>query len=122
MQIIEFVHLNLAFRFLYLKEFDYVRMVQSFHDPDLPEEFLKTSRVELSLINDLDSDLLARGDVLGQLDLGKVTLPDGLEKPVLANVRLLASSASRDPGAGLALKINDQLDNCLLASYKIQSK
>ena len=62
---------------LYLKEFDYVWMVQGFHYPDLPKEFLKTSRVELSLINDLDSDLLARGDVLGQLDLGKVSLPDG---------------------------------------------
>ena len=80
-------------------------MVQGFHYPDLPKEFLKTTRVELSLINDLDSDLLARGDVLGQLDLGKVSLPDGLEEPVLANMRLLSGSASRHSGAGLALQL-----------------
>ena len=89
-------------------------MVQGFHYPDLPKEFLKTSRVELGLINDLDGDLLARWDVLGQLDLGKVTLPDGLEEPVLANMGLLSSSTARNSGTGLALqnkKVNSHIYN-----------
>ena len=53
-------------------------MVQGFHYSDFSEQFLKTSRVQLCLINDLDSDLLARWDVFGQLDLGEVPLANGL--------------------------------------------
>lgn len=35
------------------------------------------------------SHLFARQDVAGQLDLGKVSLADGLEQAVVADVRLL---------------------------------
>ena len=36
----------------------------------------------------VDTHLLAGGQVFGQLDLGKVSLADGLEQLVLADVRL----------------------------------
>ena len=79
-------------------------MVQGFHYSDFSEQFLKTSRVQLCLINDLDSDLLARWDVFGQLDLGEVPLANGLEESVLPNVRFLPCAASRNSGAWLPLK------------------
>jgi len=51
--------------------------------------------VELSLVNDLDSHLLAGRDVLGELDFGKVPLADGLYQPVLSNMGLVSSSTTR---------------------------
>ena len=41
--------------------------------------------------------------MLGELDLGEVALADGLEQPVLADVRLLPRPSPRHPGARLAL-------------------
>ena len=57
----------------------------------------------LCFVDDLDGNLLASGDVLGKLDLGKVALPDGLEQPIFSYVRLLSSSAPAHSGAWLAL-------------------
>ena len=54
---------------------------------------LQTARVELCFVDDLDGHLLPGGDVLGQLDLGEVSLADGLEQSVLADVGLVAASA-----------------------------
>ncbi len=47
------------------------------------------------------SHLLSRGYVLCELDLCEVSLPDGLEQPVLADVGLLpARAAGGDAGGG----------------------
>ncbi len=47
------------------------------------------------------SHLLSRGYVLCKLDLCEVSLPDGLEQPVLADVGLLpARAAGGDAGGG----------------------
>ena len=45
------------------------------------EHFTKTcyQKVHLCFVDDLDGDLLAGGDMLGELDLGEVALADGLE-------------------------------------------
>ena len=59
--------------------------------------------MHLCFVDDLDGDLLAGGDMLGELDLGEVALADGLEQPVLADVRLLPRPSPRHPGARLAL-------------------
>lgn len=48
------------------------------------------------------SHLLARQDVAGQLDFGKVSLADGFEQSVIADVRLLVGAGSNGvpaPGA-----------------------
>ena len=41
--------------------------------------------------------------MLGQLDLGEVSLPDGLEQAVLADVWLLAGAAGGQAGGGAAV-------------------
>ena len=47
------------------------------------------------------SHLLACQDVAGQLDLGKVSLADGLEQAVVADVRLLVGAGGDgDPAPG----------------------
>ena len=71
----------------------------------ISEHFTKTfyQKVHLCFVDDLDGDLLASGDMLGELDLGEVALADGLEQPVLADVRLLPRPSPRHPGARLAL-------------------
>ena len=57
----------------------------------------------LCFIDDLDGDLLASGDVFGELDLGKVALPDGLEQPVFSYVWLLSRSSPAHSGARFSL-------------------
>ena len=41
------------------------------------------------------ADLSAGRDVLGELDLGKVALADGLDEPVLADVGFVRTSTDR---------------------------
>ena len=67
-------------------------MVESLHDPDFSEQLLQTPGVQLGLVDDLDGHLFTGGDVFGKFDLGKVSLADGLEEAVFADVRLLARS------------------------------
>ena len=57
----------------------------------------------LCFIDDLDGDLLAGGDVFGELHLGEVALPDGLEQPIFSYVGLLSRSTPAHSGARFAL-------------------
>lgn len=68
----------------------------------LAEELLERTRVELSLVDDLDGYLLSRGHVLGEFDLGEVTLSDGLQQFVFADVRLLGRPRAAGSAGGAA--------------------
>ena len=98
-------------------------MVQGFHDPNFSEQLLQTAGVKLRFINDLDGNLFASGNVLGQLDLGKVTLTNGLQKSIFADVRLLSRPAARHAGARLTLQEENIFSNfqkkifCATARY-----
>lgn len=62
---------------------------------------MKTGRIQLCLVDDFDGNLSAREDVARQLDLGEVALSDGLEQPVVADVRLLVGARGNGvPAAG----------------------
>ena len=61
--------------------------------------------------------------MFGQFDFGKVSLPDGLEEPVLADVGLLPCPPGGDPGGRTAIaslekreKEEEFLKNCALFS------
>lgn len=56
---------------------------------------LKARLIELRLVDNLNGNLLSRGQVLGQLHLGKVALAYCLEEPVAANLGLLIARHSR---------------------------
>ena len=86
-------------------------MVQSLHDPHFSEQFLQTPGVQLGLVDDLDGHLLPGGDVFGKLDLGEVSLADGLEKAILPDVGLLSGPPAGDPGARLALETKQLVEN-----------
>ena len=84
-----------------LEELDDVRVVETLHDLDLAEELLQAALVELRLVDDLDGDLFADELVARQLDLGEVALADGLDQPILANVRIVGVACAR---AGRAVR------------------
>ena len=69
-------------------------MIQSFHDPDLTKQFLKTSRIQLGLVNDLDCHFLAGWNVFGQFDLCKIAFANSLQESIFPDVRLLARPPS----------------------------
>ena len=49
--------------------------------------------------------------MFGKLDLGEVSLADGLEKAILPDVGLLSGSSAGDPGARLALETKQLVGN-----------
>lgn len=60
-------------------------------------------KIYLCFIDDLDGNLLASGDVFGELHLGEVALPDRLQQPIFSYVWLLPCSTPADSRAWLAL-------------------
>ena len=60
-------------------------------------------KLYLCFVDDLDGDLLAGGDVFGELHLGEVALPDGLEQPIFSYVGLLSRSTPAHSRAWFAL-------------------
>lgn len=71
-------------------------MVKHLHDSHLAKQLLSTGGRELSLVNNLNSHLLARDHVAGQLHLGEIAFPNGTDELVFADLRLVTSADGRD--------------------------